>query len=154
MTSVVASRYAVVIHAMWETPPSSPTMVGIAVDTMVWSRAAMSMPASRAPKIVLIRRRVRTSGTAPGAAADSVVGASNCTPREEGRRRVAAPIERPGGTRWFRGLRTALSAGVSARRCRQPGGQDVPRLVDEVGEGRGEVAGEPAVQGGPHGDTG
>src|SRR4051794_32823665 len=64
MTSVVASRKAVVTHAMWETPPSSPTIVGIDVDTIVWSRAAMSMPASSALKMMLIRRRVRTIGGA------------------------------------------------------------------------------------------
>src|SRR5215212_4725872 len=81
---------------MWETPPRSPTMVGIAVETMVWSRAAVSMPARRAPKIVLIRRRVRTIGVAPDAA-DSVVGASNCTPQGKDGAAGAAPVERPGG---------------------------------------------------------
>src|SRR3954447_24264182 len=64
MTRVVASRYAVFIQAMCETPPRSPTIVGIAVETMVWSRAAMSMPASSAEKMMLIRRRVRTIGGA------------------------------------------------------------------------------------------
>src|SRR5918997_4313563 len=66
MTSVVASRYAVVTHAMCDTPPSSPTIVGIDVDTIVWSRAAMSMPARSAPKMTLMRRRVRTMGGAEG----------------------------------------------------------------------------------------
>jgi hypothetical protein len=37
-------------------------MVGIAVETIVWSSAAMSIPASSAEKIRLTRRRVRTIG--------------------------------------------------------------------------------------------
>src|SRR5438094_27851 len=52
---------------MCDTPPRSPTMVGIDVETMVWSSAAMSMPASSAEKIRLIRRRVSTIGGAAGA---------------------------------------------------------------------------------------
>src|SRR3954462_4752787 len=126
MTSVVASRYAVVIHAMCETPPRSPTMVGIAVETIVWSRAAMSMPASRAPKITLIRRRVRTIGVAPGSA-DSVVGASNCTPHE---------LDGATGA-WCRVLRGGrrcppVVRGSAAGRRREAGGQQVPGLVEEI----------------------
>ena len=38
--TVVASRYAVITQAMCEPPLRSPTMVGSAVDTIVWSSAA------------------------------------------------------------------------------------------------------------------
>src|SRR3954462_12877272 len=64
MTRVLASRFAVVTQAMCDTPPRSPTMVGIAVETIVWSRLDTSMPASSAAKMTLMRRRVRTSGGA------------------------------------------------------------------------------------------
>ena len=37
---VVASRYAVITQDRWFSPPRSPTIVGRAVDTMVWSSAA------------------------------------------------------------------------------------------------------------------
>src|SRR3954471_12349534 len=140
MTRVVASRYAVVIHAMCETPPRSPTMVGIAVETMVWSRAAISMPASSAAKIVLIRRRVSTIG---GAAA-SVIGA--CTEVSSGsacgwpRPRARRERARGGGGR----------GPFSVRWRGGPGGEAVPGLGDEGGQGRGEVAGQPAVQRGAH----
>jgi len=43
----------------------SPATVGSAVTTMVWSRAASSMP-SRAPMITSTRRRLRTGCSAPG----------------------------------------------------------------------------------------
>ena len=42
--AVVASRYAVITQEMWFSPPRSPTIVGSAVDTMVWSSAASRMP--------------------------------------------------------------------------------------------------------------
>ena len=42
--AVVASRYAVITQEMWFSPPRSPTIVGRAVDTMVWSSAASRMP--------------------------------------------------------------------------------------------------------------
>src|SRR5919112_3513733 len=75
MTRVVASRYAVVTQAMCETPPRSPTIVGIAVETMVWSRLETSIPAISAAKTRLIRRRVRTNGGASSVA----VGVGACT---------------------------------------------------------------------------
>src|SRR3954451_21839772 len=68
MTRVLASRYAVVTQAMCDTPPRSPTMVGIAVETIVWSRLDTSIPASSAAKMTLMRRRVRTSGGAAAGA--------------------------------------------------------------------------------------
>src|SRR3954467_14973242 len=115
MTSVLASREAGGTQAMCETPPRSPTMVGIAVETMVWSRLETSIPAISAAKTRLIRRRVRTnSGASSGA-----VGVGACTR-----------------------LRGSVGCGGQAA------GEDVPRLVDEAGQGVGEAAGEPAGQGG------
>src|SRR4051812_50107105 len=77
---------------MCETPPSSPTIVGIAVDTMVWSSAAISIPASSAEKMMLIRRRVSTmtgaavsgGGGCMGAAPRSFDGAAGARHRGEG----------------------------------------------------------------------
>src|SRR5688500_6583636 len=112
----------------------------------------MSMPASRAPKIVLIRRRVRTIGAAP-VAADSVVGASNCTPQGKGGAAGAAPIERPAGARCFSKADDGVRGRSGTRRGGQACGECVPRLVEEIGERGGEVAGEPAVQRGAQGDA-
>src|SRR3954462_5176200 len=121
---------------MWETPPRSPTIVGMDVATMVWSSAAMSMPASRAEKIRLIRRRVKTIGGAVrsvGGACTwfswgSYVGAAGARHRGRGRRR---PLGECG---W---------SGGSAGRRRQAGGEHTPRLVDERGQRGGEVGGQP-----------
>ena len=44
-------------QAMWEPPLRSPTIVGSAVDTIVWSSAASSMPSMSAPMISRMRRR-------------------------------------------------------------------------------------------------
>src|SRR3712207_9433079 len=60
---------------MCETPPRSPTIVGIAVETIVWSRLETSIPAISAEKTRLIRRRVRTNGGASSGA----VGVGACT---------------------------------------------------------------------------
>src|SRR5215212_10226286 len=60
---------------MCETPPRSPTIVGIAVETIVWSRLDTSMPAISAEKIRLIRRRVSTMGAAAPDGATVVGGA-------------------------------------------------------------------------------
>src|SRR3712207_8908221 len=100
---------------MCETPPRSPTIVGIAVETIVWSRLETSIPAISAEKTRLIRRRVRTNGGASSGA----VGVGACT-------------ELLGSAGW---------AGKAL-------GEQVPGLVDEAGEGVGETAGQPAVQGG------
>lgn len=48
MTMVLVSTYPVVTHSIWSTPPSSPTMVGSAVETMVWSSEPMTMATSSA----------------------------------------------------------------------------------------------------------
>src|SRR3954454_24220022 len=106
---------------MCETPPRSRTMVGMAVETIVWSSAAMSMPASRAEKIRLIRRRVRTIG------GGAVSRGGACTKGLRGRSTV--PRVRATG-----GADGVGRSGRSGRWGRKAGGQDVPRLVDEVGE--------------------
>src|SRR4051794_9220548 len=49
--AVVAIRYAVTTHDRWLIPPRSPTVVGRAVETIVWSRAARRIPRTRAAKI-------------------------------------------------------------------------------------------------------
>lgn len=49
VAAVEASRYAVTTHDRWFRPPSSLAMVGSAVETIVWSRAASSMPRRSAP---------------------------------------------------------------------------------------------------------
>src|SRR5215218_7030724 len=118
---------------MCETPPRSPTMVGIAVETIVWSRAAISMPASSAEKIRLTRRRVRTMG----GAARSAVGA--CTGISIGRTSVPR-VRGTGG-----GADGDGRSGGSGR-GRESGLEGVPRFVHEVGERGGEIGGQPAVQ--------
>ena len=42
---------------MCPAPPRSPTIVGSAVDTIVWSRAASSIPSTTVTKTRFIRRR-------------------------------------------------------------------------------------------------
>ena len=49
VAAVEASRYAVTTQDRCSRPPRSLTMVGSAVETMVWSSAASSMPSSSAP---------------------------------------------------------------------------------------------------------
>src|SRR5688572_3824415 len=144
MTSVLASRYAVVTQAMCETPPSSPTIVGIAVETMVWSRLETSMPASSAEKISLIRRLVSTSG-APLAAAVSRVAV--CIEILVYRRASQACDSERAALGLLRGLLRGVGLlGWSG----QAGGQPGPGLVHNVGERDGEVAGAPAGQRGAH----
>ena len=91
-------------------------MVGIAVETIVWSRAAISMPASSAEKIRLTRRRVRTIGgggeVGGGGVHGDLLGRSTASrARGTGGERTAA------AARW---------SGGSAR-SGQPGGQQRPR---------------------------
>ena len=54
-------------HPWCSTPFSSPTMVGIAVPTIVWSREDRNMDAIRAPKISQTVRCVRTTSGLSGA---------------------------------------------------------------------------------------
>ena len=59
-----------VIQAWCSTPPSLPTMVGMAVETMVWSRLESSMPAIRAEKMIQMRFWVSSSGSAAAGRTD------------------------------------------------------------------------------------
>ena len=77
--TVEASRYAVTTHARWEPPCRSPTMVGSAVDTMVWSSAARSMPSSSAPRITQRRRLVIFSTAGAGAATPTLTSPTSST---------------------------------------------------------------------------
>ena len=54
---VSVSRYAVTTQDRCPAPPSSPTIVGSAVETIVWSSAARNMPSRTVPNTTLIWRR-------------------------------------------------------------------------------------------------
>src|SRR3954452_5328986 len=97
-------------------------MVGIAVETIVWSRLDTSMPASSAAKMTLMRRRVRTSG---GAAAGAL-GMVLLKRRGEGTDRGGGWVGLGGG------VVSGAGAGRSAGRCGHPGGEEVPRLVHQA----------------------
>ena len=60
---VSVSRYDVTTQETCAPPPRSPTMVGSAVETIVWSSAASSMPSMIVPKTRLIWRRVRVGAS-------------------------------------------------------------------------------------------
>ena len=60
-------------QAMCEPPSRSPTIVGSAVETMVWSSAASSMPSMSAPMMSRIERWLR-----PGSAPFPTGGAATC----------------------------------------------------------------------------
>src|SRR5471032_3078998 len=62
-TIVDVSRYDVTTHDRLSSPPSSPTMVGSAVETMVWSSAASSMTSSSAVKSSRIGGRSSMTGS-------------------------------------------------------------------------------------------
>src|SRR3954469_20633103 len=64
VTIVTASRYAVTTHDRCARPPRSPTIVGSAVETIVWSSDASSITSSSAPKIRRTRWAGRRSWTA------------------------------------------------------------------------------------------
>lgn len=68
VATVSASRYAVTTHDMCAAPPRSDTIVGRAVPTIVWSRAARSMPSMIVTKTTL-RRRLSSTGGADASAA-------------------------------------------------------------------------------------
>src|SRR5207302_1294063 len=55
--TVDASRYAVTTHERCWSPPRSPTIVGSAVDTIVWSSDASRMTSISAPKTTRTRWR-------------------------------------------------------------------------------------------------
>ena len=68
--TVEASRVADTTHASCSCPPSSPTIVGSAVATIVWDSAATSMPSISPTSTVRICRWLST-GMAPKAAGAS-----------------------------------------------------------------------------------
>jgi len=57
VTIVSASRYEVTTHEMCSSPPRSPTMVGSAVETIVWSSEASSITSSSPLTTRRIERR-------------------------------------------------------------------------------------------------
>src|SRR5271154_53007 len=67
VTTVCASRYAVTTQEMCFKPPRSPTIVGSAVATIVWSSAARNITSKRPPN-------TSRSGTSPPLASDAMEG--------------------------------------------------------------------------------
>lgn len=65
--------YAVVIQASGDMPCSSPTMVGRAVLTIVWSRAASSIASMSEPKMSLKAGGVVAAAPVSGPASAGVV---------------------------------------------------------------------------------
>ena len=51
MAMVMVTRKAEMTQLMWSTPPSSPTMVGSAVEKIIWPRELINMVRTRAEKI-------------------------------------------------------------------------------------------------------
>jgi hypothetical protein len=56
--------YAVTTHESWSTPPRSPTIVGSAVETIVWSSEASSIASSRPEKVSSTRAWLVSAGAA------------------------------------------------------------------------------------------
>ncbi|WP_245927212.1 hypothetical protein [Nocardioides silvaticus] len=61
--AVEVNKVADTTQASWSWPPSSPTMVGSAVATIVWDRAATSIPNMSPTRTVRICRCVRSGIT-------------------------------------------------------------------------------------------
>src|SRR5690606_8228797 len=80
--AVEVSRVAETTQASCSWPPSSPTMVGRAVATIVWDRAATSMPSMRPASTVRIWEWLRT-GTA-AVAGPAATGAAEPLPAAGG----------------------------------------------------------------------
>src|SRR3954451_7158113 len=126
---------------MWATPPRSPTMVGIDVATIVWSSAAMSMPASRAEKIRLIRRLVRTIGgglSGSGAGKRALLGRAGPAPPGGGA---------GGAPPWGRPARGGPAPRVRGAGCPRPwarperarGGEDEALISTGAGQPGGDL---------------
>ncbi len=75
--TVDASRYAVTTHERWFSPPRSPTIVGSAVATIVWSSAARNMPSMSAAKIM---RTEAVRGAVASTAADVILALRSRAP--------------------------------------------------------------------------
>src|SRR5262245_20678709 len=61
--TVAVRRYAVTTQERWSSPPRSPTIVGSAVETIVWSSAARRRTSSSAPKMSRTRWRDSVTGS-------------------------------------------------------------------------------------------
>ena len=75
-------------QAMCDPPLRSPTIVGSAVDTIVWSSAASSMPSMSAPMMSRMRRRLSpgraplpTMSAAGAGVAEAIRGNPSCPSR-------------------------------------------------------------------------
>ena len=62
VVAVEASMYAVTTQDRWLAPPRSPTIVGSAVATIVWSRAARNMPSITPANTSMTFRRFSSIG--------------------------------------------------------------------------------------------
>lgn len=84
VAAVDASRYAVTTQDRCSRPPRSLTMVGSAVDTIVWSSAASSMPSSRAPMdtktLPCTESRASVAAAVRRRTADSLTSTESCSP--------------------------------------------------------------------------
>src|SRR6184192_3879874 len=69
--TVEARRYDVTTQERWLRPPRSPTIVGSAVETIVWSSAARNMPSINAAKTVHSALPVRRPCSGMGGALPS-----------------------------------------------------------------------------------
>ena len=139
-------------QAMCEPPLRSPTIVGSAVDTIVWSSAARNMPHMSAPMISRMRRRSRP-GRAPlpstgrcrrsrlGVAdADAIRGFPFCPPRclvGDGRRDMTqfAVLRQPAGERGEREVDQAVERHRAAG-----GGPERHARPEHAGRHRGQQA--------------
>jgi hypothetical protein len=89
--TVLVNRYAVTTHDSELNPPRSPTMVGSAVDTIVWSRLANTIANISPVKINQIGRAGRDTAGRSSTVATLIVGASNLWPDHSSER---AEVER------------------------------------------------------------
>ena len=142
-------------HERWSSPPRSPTIVGSAVETIVWSSAARNMPSISAPKTGTSARPVSTSLRSPlpwcSCAKSFVQGAEDGVGRlVVGQRAVGdraragqqqraedahGPFGRRAPARTRRRPGRARSARAAARRARG-GGARAPRRRGVAGLGR------------------
>ena len=74
--AVLANRYDVMTHDSRSLRWKSPTMVGSAVETIVWSRAARNMPSISPDMITRIWRWVNPVSSTGGAIAVALIGRS------------------------------------------------------------------------------
>src|SRR3954451_13086104 len=125
MVTVAPTRYAVTTHESWSRPPRSPTIVGSAVATIVWSSDASSIASRRPPKVSMTWRRVRSGEVMRIIIATRnfwwlyqlTSSASEASEYPAAAMRVAAPRA---AARAAAGLPAAAAADVAARRPSAP----------------------------------